>query len=1125
MTHAADDGSRTNLDNAAAQADSELAHALEAYFTALEGGHPVDAESLAADHPDVADRLRACIQILDAVDATRRHVDDAPAGTRLGDFVLLKLIGRGGMGIVFEADQVSLRRRVAVKILPSAAALDRLRLRRFQVEAQAAARLHHTNIVPVFSVGCEQGVHYYAMQFINGRTLADWLREARGRPRDPQAMTRDPIASDLPITDPATTESSAPSPGSIAPPETPTASAVPRGPSHLRRVAEWGVQAADALEHAHRHGVIHRDVKPSNMMVDAEGVLWITDFGLARLTGDPSLTLAGDLLGTLRYMSPEQSVGDSSHLDGRTDVYSLGATLYELLTLHPVHEGADRDALLAAIAKGEPRRLRSWNRTIPRDLETIVLNALGRERDSRYANAGEMAADLRRFLDGRPILARRPSLLTRAERWARRHKPLAASLVFSLALAVVGGSALLLLASHNHHLARSNRRATYVRDVYQAGEYVRRNDLAEATAVLSRHIPRHGDEDDRGFAWYYLWRLCNTRPKRLEGHKGDVYHVEYSPNGRTFATAGQDGTIRLWDAETHVLLRTFRGHDGDVDWVAFSPNGEQLASCGNDGVVRLWNAADASIAPRLLSEPGREIVAVVFTPDGRSVIWGGVAGVVVSYDLNAGVSRELSSTSGQRINAMAVSPDGRWLGVCFDGKPGFLKIDLADGAARPDPGAQFVNCVAFSADGRSIATGNKGGKLRIERGDKVVSLSPEFDQAIEAVAFSSDGRLLATSGGPGIIVLRDLETHLVLRTYRSWVGRHWSLAFEPGGNRLIACGDHDSVEIWDLDCVQDRQTWRAALGPTPDSIPSWSPQSMTAARSESGETRFFTWSFDESKFVSNHAVKATDVGGVVVSPDRTMAALKVPNDQPPIRLVKLDGSPPPPPLQFKPEPDRGGKFELHGMTFSPDSTRVAISYNLNGKEWAGVWTIADGLPIASSPRVSILGATPEFSPNGESLAMASPLALWIWDLKTSNLDKYSSPDLGWPAALAWTRDGRTIAVGYRPGSIVVCDRDAPHAAPVILNATPQIRSLDFSPDGRLLACALQNGSTMLMDVATGRPILTLPGSARHPSESTRVRFSPDGSSLLRLNYDPQTPVLVAWPSGSTAESAIRRLPK
>lgn len=355
-----------------------------------------------------------------------QRVADRPAPVQLGEYRVLREIGRGGMGVVYEAVQESLGRHVALKVLPSHKLLDPVRLKRFQHEAQAAARLHHTNIVPIFGVGMAESVHFYAMQFIQGRGLDEVIEELRASRRKDSAG-RSPAANDN---------------GGAADGDTtmvhPSLSSMSDTPRYYRSVASLGAQVAEALDHAHRQGVLHRDIKPSNLLLDSAGTVWITDFGLAKTEGTEELTHSGDLVGTLRYMAPEQLRGKA---DGRADIYSLGSTLYELLTLRPAFDAPDRPALVRQIVQDDPLRPRRFDARIPCDLETIVLKAMTHNPASRYSSAAAMAADLRRFLDDKPITARRMGVGERLWRWCVRRPALAslaAALLLSLSIGILG---------------------------------------------------------------------------------------------------------------------------------------------------------------------------------------------------------------------------------------------------------------------------------------------------------------------------------------------------------------------------------------------------------------------------------------------------------------------------------------------------------------------------------------------------------------------------------------------------------------------------------------------------------------------------------------------------------------
>jgi serine/threonine protein kinase/WD40 repeat protein len=780
------------------------------------------------------------------------------------------------MGVVYEAEQLSLRRRVALKVLPFAATLDPKQLQRFRNEAQAAAHLHHPNIVPVYAVGCERGVHYYAMQFIDGQTVAalvGQLRRAAGMTaggelhRDTDAEETGAPAPEFPA--PVASAISAADlqagngrggdstqPAAVFSTERPA-----QGPSFFRTVAGLGVQAASALEYAHQTGVIHRDVKPANLLLDARGNLWMTDFGLAQVHGQPGLTHSGDLLGTLRYMSPEQALARHGLVDHRSDVYSLGATLYELLTLQPAIPGATREGVLRHVLFEEPRTPRRVNPAVPVELETIVLKAMAKSPEERYATAQELADDLQRFLDDRPILARRPSVARRTRRWVRRHRSLAAALTLTAAV-LLGGVVLLALAFAWQQRELANERAALAEERKQSQEKTAER-LFKALVGQARALRLAHEPGYRGGAWKNLREAADPNldfpGKNLDairtealGCLGDYLGLEPAdpatvPRATALSKAASKPGPAAWWFEREVVSADGKAH------AYFGVNTLRLYT---GGPKQVWAGTSLPLGP---------IHELQFTADGQYLIAGCDEGVVVwkcpqlefrwecrrgsTFSVAVHPGGQLFATSGRHLDLWSVTfnrplatfkSEAPRVEFSADGKY-LLAVDWDRSRTAKAKSAWFlcgcpeksfldghqggVPAVAFSPDGQRLASGCKDTLVRIweTASGRLLHVCQGHQEAVEALAFSprrSDGPGMLASGDVGgqVRLWDPLSGKPLQLIHADWrvdrgslqmpgkPGRLWRLQFHPEGKYLAALSD-GGVAVWSVARQGDGVIW------------------------------------------------------------------------------------------------------------------------------------------------------------------------------------------------------------------------------------------------------------------------------------------------------------------------------
>jgi serine/threonine protein kinase len=803
--------------------ESLVGRVADEFIDRLERGEQPDIEDYAARYPHAAAVLREVLRALQLVrDSGPPHSTSAlpPRDERstvgvLGDFRIVREIGRGGMGVVYEAEQISLDRRVALKVLPFAAALDSKQLQRFKNEAQAAAHLHHSNIVPVYAIGCERGMHFYAMQFIEGQTLATVIAELCGyaeQKRDGAESTSKALSEAVSVVltgtwvpkkelapTPVRREES--TPGTVTFPMLPASPAtVPReiisterstqSPAFFRNIAQLGLQAAEALEHAHQLGIIHRDIKPANLLVDGRGNLWITDFGLAHCQSQVGLTMSGDLVGTLRYMSPEQALAQRLLVDHRTDIYSLGVTLYELLTLDPPFAGRDRQELLRQIAFEEPKALRRLNRAIPDELETITLKAMEKNPADRYATAQELADDLRRFLEDKPIKAKRPTLVQRAAKWMRRHKEVSWMGIGLLAVMAVGGTISTVLVAHQRDLAEE-RRQQYEFERDAANE-------ARITAQDAATQARRAESRAEAINQFLVQPMLTfSGPGVFGDRRGETtvaQVLEAASRNVETAFVGQpelQASIRLTIGNTYSLMGKYK------EAVEHLRRGLELRGDSLLDSADPWSREYAEttfamkrlgLALQALGRPDKAKPLLLRSGEARRRI----EVRRIPFSVNAWPFT-LHPTY------VVLSPDSRW--ILAVGDDDLLRLyDVATGVEIHRFRANRLDGLAFSPDSRHALSGGLDHTVRLLDvfAAKELRRFAGHTDRIYFVTFSPDGQRALSASHDKTLRLWDVQSGKELRQFLGHTDRIHHAAFSPGGRRIVSASKDETIRVWDV---------------------------------------------------------------------------------------------------------------------------------------------------------------------------------------------------------------------------------------------------------------------------------------------------------------------------------------
>jgi WD40 repeat protein/serine/threonine protein kinase len=970
-------------------------------------------------------------------------VEPARFPERVGDYRILREIGRGGMGVVYEAEQLSLGRRVALKVLTAPLGKDSRALERFRLEARSAARLHHTNIVPVFEVGQEGDLCFYAMQLIRGQGLDEAQQELRRLRKNSGLRTGEGSVTASPSTVPYEPLPVGPSSGGEAvetasakhqdataalPKESDLSRAESDPERYSQSVARIGVQVAEALAYAHARGVIHRDIKPSNLLLDAAGVVWVTDFGLAK-TEASVVTQTGDIVGTLRYMPPERLAGQG---DARADVYGLGLTLYELLVLRPAFEAVDRLQLLEQIKTQEPARPRSLDRRIPRDLETIILKAIEKDPNSRYPSAEQMAEDLRCFLSDLPIRARRASGLERAFRWLRRNPAPAVALV-SAAVAFVAMTALLLGLSFTLRLSEEKARTQEAREEAEG-----QRDQAEKARISADRYRTQAEGLSAALALERGLALCE-QGDTASGLLFLAHSLKLAPAEAADLQRDVRANLSRWQHSLHPLQIVYP-HPRPIVGTALAVGRTVLATAGSDGSVCLWELATGKpLGKRLLVGDSSEGIAL--SPDATVLASHDGEGTVRLWRTANGEEIGKPLTTHTPLRKLLFSPDGAtFLTIA---KNGLVQLWEADG--RKAIGAQLPggSVAAYSPDGKTLATGDHR-----ERAGWLWE--------------AATGRLLA-----------KMHTQ----------GRVRALVFNPDGSMLLTGTETGAAELWDV--PTGRALGSAGLQPFPIECLAFSPDGLTLVTgAQDGSARLFE--VRTGKPIGRPMLHQGMVLNVAFSPNGQLV-LTGSFDNTARLWDAVTGTPLGPPLQH-------GK-EVSAAAFSAEG-RSVVTVSSDGA--TRLWRVGPG-----RDRRTILAHTGEvwavaFSPNGQLLATGGGDSdagyAQLWNAITG---KPVGPPLhhhGRVWAIAFDHDGKHVVTASEDETAQVWEVETGEPLGIPLRHTAPVKAVAFSRDGQTVLTGSQDGTARLWETATG--LMRGDPLVRDLPPVSVARYSPDGQSLL-----------------------------